>query len=285
MPKVGIVTDSTCDMPPEWLAAHDVVMVPLTVLFGTESYLDWIELRPDEFFQKLAASPGLPKTSQPAPAAFTEAYQELADQGFEEIVSIHLSGPLSGTIQSATLAAADAPVPVHVVDTHLVSMGIVPALMEAMRARDEGASGTQVADVAREAAAKTRLFFLLDTLEYLVKGGRAGRAQALAASLLNIKPILEVNRDGIIEPYKKVRGERQAMQALVDTVVEDSAKHGRLKVGLLHACHPDRMAQLHAMIMESDADVEIISEGVVGAVIGTYAGPGALGVTYMPVGA
>ena len=282
MPKVGLVADSTCDLTPEWLAAHDIVMVPLTVLFGSESFLDWVELRPDEFYEKLASFPGLPKTSQPSPAAFSEAYQKLAEDGCDEIVSIHLSGPLSGTMQSATLAAATAPVPVHVVDTHKVTQGVALSIIEALHARDAGASGEEVAQIAARAAKDTRLFFLLDTLDYLVKGGRAGKAQALAASLLNIKPVLEVNADGIIEPFKKVRGERQAIQALVDTVATDAARLGHLKVGLLHACHPDRMANLKQLILDSGADIEIVTEGTIGAVIGTYAGPGALGVTYLP---
>ncbi len=128
MPKVGLVVDSTCDLTPQWLAAHDITMVPLTVFFGSESYLDWVELTPEEFYQKLASFPGLPKTSQPSPAAFSEAYAALAEKGCDGIVSIHLSGPLSGTVQSATLAAAtSAPVPVHVVDTHLVTQGVALA--------------------------------------------------------------------------------------------------------------------------------------------------------------
>ncbi len=282
MPRVGLVADSTCDLTPEWLAAHDIEMVPLTVFFGTESFLDWVELTPDAFYKKLTAFAGVPKTSQPSPAAFTEAYARLAQQGVDEIVSVHLSGPLSGTVQSATLAAATAPVPVHVVDTHLVSQGVALPLLEAMHARDAGKSGQEVAEIAREAARRTRLFFLLDTLDYLVKGGRAGKAQALAASLLSIKPVLEVNDDGIIEPFKKVRGEKQAIQALVETVANDAKRIGPLKLGLLHACHPDRMATLKELILASGADVEIVTEGTIGAVIGTYAGPGALGVTYMP---
>jgi DegV family protein with EDD domain len=285
MSKVGLVVDSTCDLTPEWLDEHDITMVPLTVFFGSEAFLDWVELRPEEFYEKLAAFPGLPKTSQPSPAAFSEAYARAAADGCDEIVSIHLSGPLSGTMQSATLAAATAPVPVHVVDTHKVTQGVGLAIIEAMNARDAGASADEIERIARHTAENTRLFFLLDTLDYLVKGGRAGKAQALAASLLSIKPVLEMNADGIIEPFKKVRGERQAVQALVDTVVEDAAKLGHLKLGLLHACHPDRMASLKQLIVESGADIEVITEGTIGAVIGTYAGPGALGVTYFPASA
>lgn len=285
MSKVGLVVDSTCDLTPEWLAAHDITLVPLTVFFGTESYLDWVELSPDAFYDKLASFPGVPKTSQPSPAAFGAAYARLAEQGCDSIVSIHLSGPLSGTMQSATLAAASAPVPVHVIDTRTVSQAVALCVLEALHARDAGATGEEAAEAARRAAANVRLFFLLDTLDYLVKGGRAGKAQALAASLLNIKPVLEVNKDGIIEPFKKVRGERQAMQALAETVAEDGAKLGRLKVALLHACHPDRMAALKELLLASGADIEIVSEGTIGSVIGTYAGPGALGVAYLPASA
>ncbi len=130
----------------------------------------------------------------------------------------------------------------------------------------------------------TRLFFLLDTLDYLVKGGRAGKATGLAASLLNIKPVLEVNADGIIEPFKKVRGRAQAIAALASHVAEDSARNGRMRLVLLHAAKTEDAEELEAAMLAAGADVEIESHGVIGAVIGVYTGPGAVGVTYHPIG-
>jgi DegV family protein with EDD domain len=121
-------------------------------------------------------------------------------------------------------------------------------------------------------------------LDYLVKGGRAGKAQGLAASLLNIKPVLDVNADGIIEPFKKVKGRRKALAELAAHVAEDSLANGRMRLALLHACNEDQAADLRAAIVASGADVEIVHVGLVGAVVGTYAGPGAVGCAYYPIG-
>lgn len=281
---VGIVTDSTCDLSPAELTALGVTHVPLKVLIGEESYLDWIEMEPAEFYARLASSPVLPKTSQPTPAQFLEAYARLAEEGCDSIVSIHISAELSGTISSATLAAADAPVPVHVVDTKNVTQALGLIVKAAVEARDAGMDGDAVAARATEVAEKTRLFFVLDTLDYLVKGGRAGKAQGLAASLLNIKPVLRVNEAGIIEPFKKVKGRKKAIAELAAHVAREAAQRGRLRVALLHACTSDCGADLRAELEAAGADVEIVSVGLVGAVVGTYAGPNAVGCAYYPIG-
>jgi len=284
MPKVGIVTDSTCDMEPAELEALGVKMVPLTVHFGDKHYRDWIDLRPGEFYQMLASAPTLPTTSQPSPAEFAAAYRELATAGSEEIVVVTLSATLSGTYESAMLAAKDAPVPVRVVDGKRASQGTALIVQAAADARDSGMTAEEVESHATKVARSSRLFFLLDTLEYLVKGGRAGKATGLAASLLNIKPVLEVNADGIIEPFKKVRGRSQAVAALAAHVAEEAAERGRLRVALLHAHLEGEAEELEAALVEAGADIEIVSHGVIGAVIGTYTGPGAVGVAYYPMG-
>lgn len=280
---VGIVTDSTCDLSPTDLAEMGVVHVPLKVLIGEDSYLDWVEMEPSVFYQRLTSSSVLPKTSQPTPAQFSEAYARLADQGCESIVSIHISAELSGTISSATLAAADAPVPVHVIDTKTVTQALGLVVKAAVEARDGGMDGEAIAARASEVAANTRLFFVLDTLDYLVKGGRAGKAQGLAASLLNIKPVLRVNEEGIIEPFKKVKGRKKAIAELAAHVAEDAAKNGRMRLTLLHGCTDDCGADLRVELESNGADIEIESVGLVGAVVGTYAGPNAVGCAYHPV--
>lgn len=283
MARVGIVTDSTCDLAPETLHALDVSLVPLKVLFEHESFLDWIELRPQEFYERLAAATSLPKTSQPSPADFLSAYRALADAGCEEIVSIHLSEKLSGTWQSAMMAAEDSPVPVHVVNTRLVSQALALVVKAACEARDAGADAAEIARKVEKLAETTRLYFVLDTLNYLVKGGRAGKAAGLAATLLNIKPVLVVNSEGIIEPFKKVKGRKKAIAELAAHVAAESAEKGRLRLSLLHACTEEGVAQLRAELEASGADVEIESVGLVGAVVGTYAGPDALGCAYYPI--
>jgi DegV family protein with EDD domain len=284
MPRVGIVTDSTSDLPPEELASLGVIMVPLTVHFGDVHVRDWLDLTPEQFYPRLAAFPGLPTTSQPSPADFTAAYTDFAERGVDEIVSIHLSAALSGTYDSAMLAAKTSPVPVRVINGRSASRGTGLIVKAAVEARDAGGDGAAVEARARHVAEACHLFFLLDTLDYLVKGGRAGKAAGLAASLLNIKPVLEVNDDGIIEPFKKVRGKAQAIAALAQHVADESSAKGRLRVALLHGCCPEAAQELENAIVAAGADVEWDSHGSIGAVIGVYTGPGAIGCAYYPIG-
>lgn len=284
MPRVGIVADSTCDLGPEELAALDVRMVSLTVHMGDNHYADWIDLRPDEFYPLLAAARDLPTTSQPSPADFSAAYESLAQEGCDEIVVVTLSSALSGTFESATLAASTSPVPVLIVDGKRASQATGLIVKAAVEARTAGLDGAGIAARATEVARATRLFFLLDTLDYLVKGGRAGKATGLAASLLNIKPVLRINSDGIIEPFKKVRGRAFAIAALAEHVAEDSRQNGRMRIALLHAARTDDVEELEAALRAAGADIEVDSHGVIGAVIGVYTGPGAVGVAYYPIG-
>ncbi|MBI5231785.1 MAG: DegV family protein, partial [Coriobacteriales bacterium] len=188
-----------------------------------------------------------------------------------------------GTVQSATIAAAESPIPVRVVDTKLVSQASGLVLKSAIAARDAGATAQEVERVAVETAAETRIFFVLDTLEYLVKGGRAGKATGLAASLLDIKPVLTFTPEGEVEPFARVKGQKKAYAQLAEHVAKDAAENGRMRLALLHACDESRVAALRAAIDTAGADVEFESTGLVGAVIGTYAGPGAVGVGYHPM--
>ena len=284
MSRVGIVTDSTSDLGPEELAALDVRMVSLTVHMGDEHFADWIDLRPDAFYPMLTAARDLPTTSQPSPADFSAAYLSLADDGCDEIVVITLSAALSGTFESATLAATSSPIPVRIIDGKTASQATGLIVKAAVEARASGLDGAGVEARAIEVARATRLFFLLDTLDYLVRGGRAGKATGLAASLLNIKPVLRINADGIIEPFKKVRGRTQAIAALAEHVAEDSRQKGRLRIAVCDAARTDDGEELEAAILAAGADVEIESHGAIGAVIGVYTGPGAVGVAYYPIG-
>jgi len=284
MPRVGIVTDSTCDLSPAELEAIDVRLVPLKVLIGDETYLDWVEMAPEQFYARLLSSATLPKTSQPTPAEFTAVYEDLAAQGFDTIVSVHLTSALSGTVSSATIAAGTSPVPVHVIDTHKVTQALGLVVRATAEARDAGLDGEAVAAKATSVAESMRLYFVLDTLDYLVKGGRAGKAQGLAASWLNIKPVLTMNDEGIIEPFKKVKGRKKAIAELAAHVAQDARANGRMRLSMLHSCADDCGADLRRELEASGADVDIISTGLVGAVVGTYAGPGAVGCAYYPIG-
>jgi DegV family protein with EDD domain len=176
------------------------------------------------------------------------------------------------------------PVPVRIVDGKRASQATGLIVKAAVEARNAGIDAAGIEARAIEVARASRLFFLVDTLDYLVKGGRAGKATGLAASLLNIKPVLQVNAEGIIEPFKKVRGRSQAIAALAEHVAEDSRQNGTLRISLLHAANTDDVDELEAAVRAAGADVQIESHGVIGAVIGVYTGPGAVGVAYYPIG-
>ncbi len=282
MAKTGIVTDSTCDFGPAWFRDHDVAWAPLKVNFGDTTYLDWIDLTPETFFEMLKNATALPKTSQPSPADFAAVYQQLADDGYDEIVSIHLSAALSGTMESALMAAAEASIPVRVVDTRSVNMGAGLALIGAIEARDAGGDAAAIEAAAINVRDHGRLLFALDTLEYLVKGGRAGKAAGLAASILNIKPVLTINRDGIIEPFAKVKGTRKALVEMA-TAAAEAAAGGRIRVALLHSMAPDLADELKSELDAKGISYELAAIAEVGAVIGTYAGPRAVGIAFYPL--
>jgi DegV family protein with EDD domain len=282
MPRIAIVTDSTCDLGPEALAERSVAMVPLTVHFGDDTYRDWIDLTPTDFYPKLRSAARLPTTSQPTPGDFALLYQRLADEGAEGIVSIHLSAKLSGTFESATLAASTAPVPVRVIDSTFVSGPIAFAIDAACAARDGDGSLEAVEAAALDAVSKTDLFFVLDTLDYLVKGGRAGRSQSLAAALLNIKPVLRVT-GGVIEPFKRSKGTNRAIREMAEHVAEQSRKLGPLKIVVIHAVAENLADELANAIRSAGTEIAALSYDEIGAVIGTHVGPRAVGVGYLPV--
>jgi len=268
-------------MGPAALAARQVEMVPLKVLFGDVEFRDWIDFTPTTFFPKLRASAQLPTTSQPTPADFAAVYARLAAMGAEGIVSIHLSAKLSGTCESAILAAKDAPIPVRVVDTTFVSGAMALPIEAAIAVRDAGGDLDAVEKAAVETIEKTRLFFVLDTLDYLVKGGRAGKAQGMAAALLNIKPVLEV-AGGVIVPFKKCKGTAKAIREMAQHVADESKKKGPLKIVIIHAVAETLADELENAIRSAGTQIASISFDEIGSVIGTHVGPRALGVGYMP---
>lgn len=281
MSRVGIVVDSTADLDPEYYAAHDVVMVPLTVRFGEEAFLDWTELKPDQFYARLVKTTELPKTSQPSVKQFGDAYGELAER-CDSIISMHLSSRLSGTVQSAEIAARESPVPVAVIDTKLASLGIALTLDEAVAARDRGASHDELVRVITHRCSTITTLFYVETLRYLEMGGRIGKASALVGALLRIRPILKLDREGVVAPYKKVKGAERVYAEFVNAVKSEAAGH-RVKVGLVQAVIPNALDTLKTMMSRAALDFEVVFESPVGSVIGTYLGPGAFGVIFYVV--
>jgi DegV family protein with EDD domain len=271
--NTAIVLDSTADFPqapdrfPNWR------VVPLYVLFGDRSYRDYVELSPAEFYARLRTADELPTTSQPTPGDFLKTYEELAE--YERIYSLHLSAVLSGTYQSATTAASELGDKVRTVDSESASAAIAMLGLAIQRRLDRGTSDEEIDELVRRFRDDAAMIFTVDTLEFLRRGGRIGRASAWAGQLLHVKPLLTIKREVI--PLKRVRGNQKAMQEFISEFTSQTVDAPSLKVGIAHAEAPERAEQLKKMVHgeRPQAEVEIVT--TLGAVLGTHAGPGTVG--------
>lgn len=274
--SIRIVTDSACDLPEEVVTEHGVRVVPLTIRFGDEEFIDREQLSTSEFWARCAQQTALPETAAPAPGQFEAAYREIAAEGADGIVVISLSGAMSATMQSAELAArsvTDA-IPVRVVDSRSVTLGLGTIVLAAARLAATGATLDEVEAFARDRAARTRVFGALDTLENLKKGGRIGNAKALLATALAIKPIIEVV-DGQVEQGGKQRTRSKALKFLVEKVREYEGQISDLAV--LHADCSD-VDQFVEMLRTVHSGEIVVGE--IGPVVGTHAGRGTIGVAF-----
>jgi DegV family protein with EDD domain len=274
--NTAIVLDSTADFPdaPERFA--NVRVVPLYVRFGDESFKDYVEMTPDRFYERLAAAPELPTTSQPTPGDFLATYEELAGS-YERILSLQISSTLSGTYASAqTAAELLGGETVRVIDSRTVSASLALLALGVQRRLERGTTDEEIDAFVARYATVHQLLFPVNTLEYLKKGGRIGRAAALAGNLLNVKPILTI-RDGEVVPLKKVRGNHKAFAAFREIFVESSTDSPTLRVGIAHAAAPERLAALHELVAHERPHATIEITTTLGAVVGTHAGPGTVG--------
>jgi fatty acid kinase fatty acid binding subunit len=273
---VRIVTDSTADLTPEQQGAAGITVVPLNVHFGDEVFRDHVDLSTDEFFRRLKASSQLPRTSQPSVGAFEEAYRTLLDGG-DEIVSVHLSSKVSGTYNSALMAAQSVgDGKIDVVDSLSTSMALGFMALEAANLARSGRDRQTVSERLRELVAKARVICVVDTLTYLERGGRIGKAAALLGSLLNVKPILQL-KDGEVVPLGRARGRPQALNRLVE-LLERDGKVSRLAI--MHGAAQADAEQLRERVASTYPGVDIqLTE--IGAVLGTHTGPGVIGFTYL----
>jgi fatty acid kinase fatty acid binding subunit len=271
--NTAIVLDSTADFPeapdrfPNWR------VVPLYVVFGDQSYRDYVELAPPEFYARLRTAEELPTTSQPTPGDFLQTYEELAQ--YDRIYSLHISSALSGTYQSASTAAAELGDKVRTIDSESASAAIAMLGLAIQRRLEQGTTDEAIDALVGRYRANAHLIFTVDTLEFLRRGGRIGRASAWAGQLLHVKPILTIERE--VVPLKRVRGNQKAMQEFVSAFTSTSRDTPNLKVGIAHADAPDRATQLQKMVRHErpQAAIEVIT--TLGAVVGTHAGPGTVG--------
>lgn len=276
---VGIVTDSMADLPAAWVQELGIRVVPLHVLMGEESLRDGVDISHQEFFRRLRQAPRdfIPRTSHPSPADFLEAYGRLIGQ-VSAIVSLHASADISATYHSALMAARQfSAVPVHVVDTRLVSLGEGLVVREAARAAREGAPAEEVVRRARELAGRVRIKFTVQTLEYLSRNGRIGRAQAFVGGILQVKPVLGFE-DGVVTPVERVRGRAQSLRRLAELVEQDLGGWGET-LAVIHADVEQEALALRDLVLQRCRFDEVIV-ATLGATIGAHAGPGTVGVAY-----
>jgi DegV family protein with EDD domain len=272
--NTAIVVDSTADFPQAAERFANWRIVPLYVRFGTESFKDYVELPPDVFYARLRSAGELPTTSQPTPADFLDAYRSL--ERFDRVYSLHISGDLSGTYGSATAAAHEVGGDkIRTVDTGTASAAVAILGLAIQRRLEHGTSDDEIETLIDRYRRDAGLLFTVDTLEFLRRGGRIGRAKAWAGQLLNVKAVLTIKRE--VVPLKRVRGNRAAMQAFVDEFTRGSSDRPSLRVAIAHADAPERARQLEKMVHHErpSAQIELVTD--LGAVLGTHAGPGTVG--------
>ena len=273
---VKVVTDSSCDLPQELADELGITIVPLTVRFGDQEFVDRRDLTAAEFWARCDASPTLPETAAPSPGAFEEAFRQAAAEGHDGVAAILLSGGLSATLQAAQLAAdaVAGTIAVRAVDSKQVSGALAAIVLNAARWAAAGGKLDEIADAAVAEALRTRLYATFDTLEYLRKGGRIGRAQAMVGSMLSMKPVIELV-DGVVEAESRQRTRSRSLRHLADKVREAGPVEHVL---LLHADAPDHGELLDMLGELVPRDSILVTK--IGAVIGTHAGPRAMGVAF-----
>ncbi|KTS84961.1 hypothetical protein NS115_01335 [Paenibacillus jamilae] len=286
MMRTIILTDSTADIPQEIADRLGIVIVPLTVMFGSTAYLDGIEMSAAQFYSELVRADELPTTSQPSPARFLETYTELLEQYPEsQIISIHLSSGVSGTYQSALLGKSmlekheDR---VTVMDSKSASYGYGMLVVYAAELAAAGQSPTEIIQGVERLGERRCLYFLVDTLEYLQKGGRIGKAAAMVGTLLNIKPILSIDKEGIIYSADKARGNKKATARIIE-LLERDLKGQKINIAVGHTADRSAAEAFVAQLAEHfELSDQIYTE--LGAVIGTHVGPGTIGIFAWPAG-
>jgi len=274
--NTALGVDSTADFPEAPERFRNWRVVPLYVRFGDESYRDYVELTPAAFYERLRAAPETPATSQPTPGDFLAAYEELA--GYERIFSVHIAGKLSGTIESARAAAGvlDSPERVRTIDSGSASAAIAMLALAIQRGLESGTTDEEVDTLIERYRAEAGLLFTLETFEYLMRGGRVGRARGWAGELLHIKPILTI-ADGEVVPVKRVRGNRKAFLEFATAFEADTHDSPSLRVGIAHADAPERAQALVELARRTRPAAEIDLVTTLGPVVGAHAGPGTVG--------
>jgi len=274
--RIALITDSTCDIPAEWREEFDIEVIPLNVIWGTEQFLDGVELSAEDFYKRLEVDKVIPSTSQPSPQVFRDAYAKAAEKGYEEILVITISEAMSGTIQSARQAAEDAPIPVRVVNSKTNSMGLGWQVIAAARAQAAGGGLEEMLTAADEVRHNMVYFITLDTMVYLAKGGRIGTATKLLTNVLQIKPLIYVNREtGTVAPSIPARSRKNAINGLVKQFFKHINTDKPLHITVLHNAAFEEAKELAERVKQEFKPKEIFIS-IVSPILGVHTGPKAI---------
>jgi len=277
---VKLVTDSTCNLPPDLMALHNIYVVPINIQFGLNSYKEDVSITTEVFYQKIAADGLLPQTSQPSVGEFVEMYSSLANEA-DEIISLHVTAQLSGTYQSAVMAASQVAdrVKVHVVDSMAGSAPIGWMLLDAGNLIAQGKSAEEIVAHLEASRTQATIFFAVDNLKFAQMSGRVGKLAGVLASVLNIKPIIGLD-GGQLDALDKVRSNKAAMQRIV-TLTKARVKDAPVNVGVVHAQSPERGEALMALA-RSNLNIRQSFVAEVRISLAVHFGPGTLGLTAYP---
>ena len=281
MSKIALVTDSTTYMPPELVKKHNISVAPQILIWGDQTYEDGVDIQPSEFYAKLKTAKEMPTTSQVSVASFQEIFQKLVEQDFE-VLALLISTKLSGTIQSAVQAQeliGSAGGKIHIVDSQSVAMALGFQVLAVARALEQGASLKEAIALAEKSSEYTGVFFAVDTLEFLHRGGRIGGAQRFIGTMLNMKPILAI-QEGRVEGIERIRTKVKAHERILELTVEKVGGRSPVRIATLHANAAEDAEVLLAKAEQTLHPVEsVFSE--VSPVVGTHAGPGTVGLAFM----
>lgn len=286
MQKIGILTDSTNDLPKDFIESKKYLFtIPLTLHFGDEQFIDGVDIGAAEFFDKIKKEDIMPTTSQPSAGRFIEKYQEMAEK-YDQIISIHISGKLSGTVKSAQLAAQDIEnAEIKIIDTGSASLGLGTIVKLACKLVEEGKELDELVEIIDDYLNKSTVLFTVSNLKFLEKGGRIGKAQSFLGSILNFHPLLELKSvDGEISPNGRARGKKRVKEAIVDYCREWLQDEKYAWIGIMHGNNPERAAEiktaLEDLCQEMDIELEII-ENIISPILGAHVGPSVYGMALL----
>ena len=281
--KLAIVTDSTCDWSCEEYEAKQVAMIPLKIQVDNENFLDQIEISSEEFYDRMIASDQIPLTSQPSPGEFISIYEDLARQGYDAIISLHIAPALSGTCAAAEIAAQSVDIPVIVYDSKAASSQLGLLVGEACRLRDRGTSLDEMVKKL-DAVRKDMLFFLTpDSLDNLVKGGRLPEELAQGMAVLKVKIVFKFDEDGRLQNFDKVKGSKGILKRYAEVIEDYVNEFGSARVRFMHARNLSEVTKLIKMLKDKGIDVEVAGVDSCGATVATHTGVGVIGFSVLPL--